>query len=185
MGDGVGDCACRQFEMRHASAAEAQQQPHGRSVRRRRVRRASTALVSKGFAAIAGTVGRLMGTAAPKTGGRGAAIGGLLERIMTRLTLTATQALDEFARRPPRSSRRRRAGARASGTIAADIRPRCRPIAGEQRRKATGSDDNAAARRQRRSCRDRPQRTRRRRPRIRCAPRCSPSKPGPTGSPRI
>jgi len=50
MGHRMRDGAGRQFEMRHAAAAKAQQQAHGGSVRRRRVRRSAQGLGFEGYA---------------------------------------------------------------------------------------------------------------------------------------
>ena len=96
MGDGVRNGAGGQFEMRHAAAAKAQEQPHGASVRRVASGVAPRVFNSKGVTGTDG-IGRSL---ADRRGQNriqlGAAFGGLLRGDMTSSTLTADQALDEF-----------------------------------------------------------------------------------------
>ena len=95
MRDRVRDRAGGQFEMRHASAGEAQKQAHRRSVRRGGVdamrpaswfRKAWSPASDKRLVVRRGRQPRCLG----------AAIGGLLRKDMTNPSLTADQALDEF-----------------------------------------------------------------------------------------
>ena len=96
MRDRVRYRACGQFEMRHASAGEAQEQAHRRSVRRGRVdalaQRLRFVRLGRRHRISASRVRRGCESRAHL----GAAIGGLLRKGMTNPSLTADQALDEF-----------------------------------------------------------------------------------------